>query len=188
MADLREVAVATAVAILFAVFFILLIDLVYDEPQYSDYCKDDFGPRAKPITAEVPKCDYVSSEEEQQCYQDGGVARTKLNESGCPVFDRCDFCNKDFDAARNAHDRIVFIILGLIGVVAIFGGTLWKIEFLASGIMFGGIILMFYATVRYFGEASKLLQIIIIFVELLIVLWIGYKKLYKPQVKKKRKK
>lgn len=41
MADLRQIAVATAVAILFAVFIALLIDLAYEEPKYSDYCAKD---------------------------------------------------------------------------------------------------------------------------------------------------
>ena len=65
---------------------------------------------------------------------------------------------------------------------------MWKIEFLASGLMFGGIILLFYATVRYFHDADKLLRVVIIFAELLLVLWIGYKKLYKNEKKKKLKK
>ncbi len=186
--DLRQIAIAAAVAILSAVFIALLIDAVYQEPQWSDYCEDEFGPRSKPVPASIETgCDYNYGDEEQQCYRDGGLVRTKLNESGCPVFDKCDFCNKDYDAVRKIYTRNVFIIAGVIGVVAIFAGTLWKIEFLASGLMFGGIILLFYATMRYFHDADKLLRVIIIFVELLLVLWIGYKKLYeKPREKRKK--
>jgi len=188
--DLRQIAVATAVAILSAVFIALLIDAVYPEPKWSDYCEDEFGPRSKPVPA-VPggvetRCDYYG-DEEQQCYRDGGLVRTKLNESGCPVFDKCDFCKKDYDAARKIYTRNVFIVAGVTGVIAIFAGTLWKIEFLASGLMFGGIILLFYATMRYFNDADKLLRVIIIFAELLLVLWIGYKKLYKSSAKKTKR-
>ena len=191
MPDLRQIAVAAAVAILSAVFIALLIDAVYPEPKWSDYCEDEFGPRFKAVPAVPPgietRCDYYG-DEEQQCYRDGGLVRTKLNESGCPVFDKCDFCNKDYDAARKVYTRNVFIIAGIIGVIAIFSGTMWKIEFLASGLMFGGIILLFYATMRYFHDADKLLRVIIVFVELLLVLWIGYKKLYKKGKKKNKKK
>ena len=185
MADWRQVAVTVAVAILSAVFVILLIDVVYPEPKYSDYCGDEFGPRAKPVPVGIePKCDYEYSEEEQKCVQDGGLVRIKYNESGCPIFDKCDFCNKDYDAARKVYTRNVFIIAGALGVISIFAGTLWKIEFLGTGLMYGGIILMFYATVKFFGDADKILRVIIIFVELVIVLWIGYKKLYKSEEKK----
>src|SRR3989338_8650669 len=189
MPDLRQIAVAAAVAILSAVFVILLIDLIYQEPQWNDYCKNDFGPRAKAVPAGIElKCDYGYGEEEQKCVEEKGLVRTKLNESGCPVFDYCDTCSKDYDAARGIYTRNVFIVAGVIGVVAIFAGTLWKIEFLASGLMFGGIILLFYATVRYFHDADKFLRVVIIFAELLLVLWIGYKKLYKNEKKKKLKK
>lgn len=187
--DLRQIAVAAAVAILSAVFVILLIDLIYREPQWNDYCKDDYGPRAKPVPAGIElKCDYQYGEEEQNCAEEKGLVRTKLNESGCPIFDYCDPCSKDYDAARKIYTRNVFIVAGVIGVIAIFAGTFWKIEFLASGLMFGGLILLFYATVRYFHDADKLLRVIIIFAELLLVLWIGYKKLYKSERKKKLKK
>ncbi len=186
--NLRQIAIASAVAILFAIFVALLIDLVYPEPKYSDYCKDEFEFR-KPLPLVVEaKCDYEYGEKYQKCVEDGATPRFKYNETGCPVFDKCDFCNKDYDAARKVHARNVFIVAGVIGVIAIFTGTLWKIEFLASGLMFGGIFLLFYATVRFFVDADKLLRVIIIFVELLLVLWIGYKKLYKNEEKKKRKK
>ena len=187
--DLRQIAVAAAVAILSAVFVILLIDLVYKEPQWNDYCKEDFGPRAKPIPVEPPECaTYGISQEHQKCLEEGGVPKFEYDAVGCIVFEKCDFCNKDYDAVRKVYTRNVFIIAGVIGVIAIFSGTLWKIEFLASGLMFGGIILLFYATMRYFHDADKFLRVIIIFAELLLVLWIGYKKLYKSEEKKKQKK
>lgn len=190
MLDLRQIAVAAAVAILSAVFVILLMDLVYPEPKYFDYCKEEFR---KPIPTtpiaypEAPCYDY-SSEGYLKCAEDGGIVRWKQNETGCYVYHYCDFCNKDYDNARKIHSRNVFVVAGLIGTIAIFTGTMWKIEFLASGLMFGGIILLFYATARFFGDADKLMRVIIIFIELLLVLWIGYKKLYKSEEKKKRKK
>ena len=186
MADLKQIAVASAVAILFAVFVIVLIDAVYERPEYSDYC-ERFDTPVKIIQSEDVGCDYEYGEEYQQCERaDGGTARFKYNESGCRVFDECDFCNKEYEEVRKVYTRNVFLIAGLIGVAAIFAGTLWKIEFLASGIMFGGIILLFYATVIHFSNADKILRVIIIFVELLLVLWIGYKKLYKAEKKRKK--
>lgn len=185
MADLRQIAVATAVAILFSLFVILLIDVVYTEPTYSNYCKGDSEvPPVRPI--EQPKCDYEYGEGYTKCTEEGGAPRFTYNESGCSVFDRCDYCSKDYDYARKAYSRNIFIVVGLIGLISIFAGTVWEIEFLGTGFMFGGIILLLYATIRYFEEADKLLRVIIIFIEMLVVLWIGYKKLYKDAVKKEK--
>lgn len=184
MADLKQIAVASAVAILFAVFVIVLIDAVYERPEYSDYCgKGEYY--ARPVLPDT-KCDYEYSEAYQQCMEDGGVPKLRYNESDCGTFDKCDFCNKEYEATSKIYTRNIFIIAGLLGVAAIFAGTLWKIEFLASGIMFGGIILLFYATVVHFSNADKILRVVIIFVELMLVLWIGYKKLYKAEKKRKK--
>ncbi|MBU5537375.1 MAG: hypothetical protein QW818_02235 [Candidatus Aenigmatarchaeota archaeon] len=187
MVDLRQIAIAAAVAILSALFVILLVDAVYPEPKYSNYCKDEFELRTKPIPVGEPKCDYEYGEEYSRCLKDGGIPRFKTNETGCLIFDKCDFCNRVYDDARKVYARNIFIIIGLVGVGAIFSGTLWRIEFLATGIMFGGIILLFYATVRFFGEADKVLRVIVIFVELLLVLWVGYKKLYVSKKRQKKK-
>ncbi|MBI2543249.1 MAG: hypothetical protein HYW24_03625 [Candidatus Aenigmarchaeota archaeon] len=184
MRNLRRTAVTVGVAVLFTLFVALLIDFAYEEPKYSDYCKEDFR-YAKPVI-EPPKCDYEYGGDYQKCVEDGGVPRFENNESGCPVFDKCNFCNKEFDQARKYYTRNVFVIAGVIGLVAIFAGTLWRIEFLAGGLMFGGILLLFYATIRYFNDADKLVRVLIILAELLIVVWIGYKRLYLDEIKKKK--
>lgn len=188
MVDWRQIAVAVAVAVLFALFVGLLIDLVYESPQYADYCKEEFGPRPVPIASKETLCDYEYGEEYQKCVDERGLPRFTYNASGCPVYDRCDTCYIQFDNATKVYNRNVFLVASVIGLVAIFAGTMWKIEFLGTGLMFGGILLLFYGTVRFFPAADKLLRVIIIFLELLIVIWIGYKKLYKSEKKKKQEK
>lgn len=186
MGDWKKIAVAVAIAILFAVFVGLLIDLVYEQPNYADYCKEEFGPRPAIIASKETLCGYEYGEEYQKCVNDKGLPRFTYNASGCPVFNECDLCYLQFDDALKVYNRNVFIIASVIGLVAIFAGTLWKIEFLGTGLMFGGILLLFYGTARFFPAADKLLRVIIIFAELLIVIWIGYKKLYKNGKKQKK--
>ncbi|MBI2084864.1 MAG: hypothetical protein HYT70_04635 [Candidatus Aenigmarchaeota archaeon] len=190
MVDLKQIAVAAAVAILFAVFIALLTELVYPQPNYNDFCEDIFNKaRPFPLFPEpVDKCgyEYQNSSDYQQCINEGATPVFNYS-SGCPIYESCSTCNKDFDQATKEYNRNVFLITGAIGVIAIFAGTLWGIEFLGTGLMFGGILLLFYATVRYFSDADKLLRVIIVLAELLIVVWIGYKKLYKKGGKKRKK-
>ena len=77
------------------------------------------------------------------------------------------------------------MITAPLGIIAIIFGLYFGIDFIGSGFMFGGIATLFYGTIRYFGEANKYLRVIIIFAELLIVVWIGYKKLWAKQKHKK---
>jgi hypothetical protein len=36
---------------------------------------------------------------------------------------------------------------------------------------------MFYATIRYFSDMSKILRAIVLLIELLVIIYIGYKKI-----------
>jgi len=187
MADFRKVAVAVAVAILFAFFVGLLLDLVYEAPKYETFCKPDDFFRAKPLIAPasaVPEEQCIYGEEYQQCLKKGGTPELNYTNATCPSFESCNLCNLEFNEASKQYNRNIFIIVGIIGLLAIFFGVLWKIEFLGTGFMFGGILLLVYGTARFFGDADKLLRVIIIFAELLIVIWVGYVKLYRKERKK----
>ncbi len=191
MPGLKQIAVAAAVAILFAVFVALLVDLIYPEPRYDAFCAADvYGKYPRPYIEPPGRCDYdyQNNSAYNQCLMDGATPVFDYNQTGCPVYESCNFCNKEFDEAQKSYSRNIFIIVGIIGIIAIFAGTLWRIEFLGTGLMFGGIFLLFYGTVRYFGDADKTLRVLIVFAELLIVIWIGYKKLYKKEERKKQKK
>ena len=63
-------------------------------------------------------------------------------------------------------------------------GVYYRPEFLGSGFMFSGIILMFYGTVQNFEDLNKYFKSFVILMELLLVLFIAYKKII-PDNKKK---
>jgi len=43
--------------------------------------------------------------------------------------------------------------------------------------MFGGVITLFYSTIRYISSLDKLLRAIVILIDLIIIIWISYKKI-----------
>ncbi|MEK6973805.1 MAG: hypothetical protein AABW41_00995, partial [Nanoarchaeota archaeon] len=99
---------------------------------------------------------------------------------------KCNYCNKYFNDATKKHGNISFVILAIMALAAILFGVFFKIEFIGSGFMYAGIFILFYATMRFFSlpDQNKYLKVIILFIELLIVLWIGYKRLYKKKQEK----
>ena len=64
-----------------------------------------------------------------------------------------------------------------VGLIVVILGLYLLIDYLGAGLMFAGLIIMFYATMRYFSDMSKILRALVILVELLVIMWIGYKKI-----------
>jgi len=172
---IKETAITVAIAILFTTLVLVTIDAFYPRPQYEDYCKST--PRiAKPVQIDQQNCTYEQTQEELTCYDKGGMAEYNY-ESGCAVFEKCNFCNKELEEAQIRYSNFIFLILAPLGALAIILGVYYKIEFLGSGFMFSGIILMFYGTTQNFEDLNKFLKIIVIALELGLVLFIAYKKI-----------
>ncbi len=177
---LKQNAITIAIAILFTTFILVTIDAFYERPQYEDYC--DSKPRAKLPLMEKQNCTYEQTQEELDCYENEGMAEYDYS-SGCAVFKECNYCNKELEEVETRYSNFIFLILAPLGALAIILGVYYKIEFLGSGFMFAGIILMFYGTIQNFEDLNKFLKIFVIALELGLVLFIAYKKII-PEKKK----
>jgi uncharacterized protein (DUF983 family) len=131
---------------------------------------------AKPVNPAV-NCTYVQDINQTKCYNDGGQPRFVQDNNGCEVYDKCDYCSRDFNDAQQSYNRNIFFILMPIGLVIVIIGIYLTVEYIGAALMFAGLITMFYATIRYFSNMSKILRALVILVELLIIMWIGYKKI-----------
>lgn len=177
----KEVAMVIAVAVLGALFVGLFFDAVYESPSYEDYCKENFVP--KPVVP-YQECQANITQEDQeaaeQCYRDNGFPEYDNDARGCPSsFASCNFCQKEFNLANQIYNRNLFFIIAPLGVLAIIVGLFLSYEVIGTGFMFSGILLVAYATIRYFSEMSKLMRAVVIFIELVILIVVSIKKLRK---------
>ncbi|MFH0870604.1 MAG: hypothetical protein V1866_06140 [archaeon] len=178
----KKLAMILGIAVLLPLFFGLFMDALYDEPTYEMYCNESMYSTpyadkfAEPARQEV-NCTYKYGPEQQQCDRSGGISRMKYDSNNCGSYDWCDYCNKNYDAARSIYNRNLFLILAPLGLIVVILGIYLMVDYLGAGLMMGGLITMFYATVRYFSDMSKMLRALVILVELLIIMWIGYKKI-----------
>ena len=69
------------------------------------------------------------------------------------------------------------MILAPIGILMIIFGIFYSVDFLGSGFMFGGIMILAWGTIQYFADMPKFMRVIVLLVELIILVWIGNKKL-----------
>jgi hypothetical protein len=179
--DAKKLAIVLGIAALLPLFLALFMEAVYPAPEYNNYCNDSYY-YSKPIPA-TPKInctEFYTTPQAIDCSNQGGNPQTKYDENGCMIFDKCDFCSKQYNDAMQVYDDgslIIFIILAVLGLIAVIIGIYLPVDYIGAGLMFGGMITMFYATIRYFGSLSKMLRALVILVELLIIMWIAFKKI-----------
>ena len=174
--DIKKLAMMIVIAILIPLFIALFIDALYSEPQYEDYCDFEQYPRALPIK-EDQSCDFEYSTEQEECYSSKGTPTFDYDSDGCQVYKECDFCSKDYEDARDVYNRNVFFVFAIISLLIIVAGVYLKTDYIGAGLMFGGVITLFYSTIRYISSMDKLLRALVILIDLIIIIWISYKKI-----------
>jgi hypothetical protein len=177
MMDAKKIAMVIAITVLLPLFVGLFADAAYKEPKYEDYCNNTYDYGMKAIPATPTNCSYNTDPVEAQCYSNGGQAEFNYTVDGCQKFQSCNYCSKFFNDAQQKYNRNLFFILLPIGLVIVILGLYLIVDYLGAGLMFAGLIVMFYATFRYFSDMSKMLRAIVILIELLVIMWIGYKKI-----------
>jgi hypothetical protein len=191
MADIKKIVLTIAVGVLFALFVGFLVDAVYPSPEYNDFCK----PENRPVYEKFPypasvntSCPSINYNDPiySSCTSDKGYVAYKLDNSGCQVDPYCDTCSVEFDKASKKYSRNLFFILAPVSILAIILGMFLLLESIGSGFILGGILVLIYATIRVFGDLSKVMRAILLGVELALVIWLGYKRIEKGSVKKKK--
>lgn len=197
MIDLRRVAIIFVIAILYAIFVNALIGAFYTTPRYEDYCTARFYPE-KPYPAavdrkECPKYKEPTRQELDQCAEQKGFPDYIYDANGCPIeYKGCNFCQRDFDKANQKYNFNYFIFSSILAIVAIGIGLLLPTknslnEWIATGFMLGGLVTLFFGTFRYYEYLGRYVKPIVILAELLIVIYLSYKKLQDIRTDKKSK-
>jgi uncharacterized membrane protein YidH (DUF202 family) len=178
--NVKKNLLGIAIAIIFVLFVGYGINTFYDDPSYDDYCEEGFFAVPKPVAREQPTCSTIQPTdlEYKDCRDRKGDIMFDYDSEGCPISYECSLCRHDYDTARNNYNRIVFIISGIIGLIAIIiGGIVLKVESVDSGIMGGGILTVIYGTLRYWGNLEDIFRFLILGIVLAVLIWMGYKKL-----------
>jgi len=163
----KQTILAVAIAIILVLFVGFGIDTIYDSPDYTDYCNETIRPM---------KLD----QNQVDCIDQGGEWIQNQENSYCDFSEKYRECEEEYNQVKEPYERNVFIIALIIGLVAVIvGGLILSVESVGSGIMGGGVLILIYGTLRYWGELSKYLRVVVLGIVLAILIWIGYKKFKK---------
>ncbi len=186
MADFKNIIIGLAITILFSVFVFSLVYAIHDKPDYEDFCSR--GLPIKAVDSRSSCQNYsVPAQEEQACWNSGGFTEYEYDENGCTFSHYCNTCSKDYDNSQKNFNFYIFLYSAILGLLAIIGGLYFPTakskvnDIVSTGFMFGGLLTLFIGTVIYFSDAERVMRPIIILVELVIVIFVAYKKLRKNE-------
>ena len=162
----KTVILSIAIALISVFFFIYAIQTIYPGPEREDFCEE--------------RLTFKAIETAQECETNGGEwieypDRGELKATGwCNV----DFkCNEEYHEARDPYERNVFFVNLVIGIVLIVLGIFLALPAVSSGLMGGGVIMLIYGTIRNWGNLSDILRTIFLGIALIVLIWLGYRKL-----------
>jgi hypothetical protein len=155
----------------------------YPSPEWDDFCDESDIRTPKRINEGT-----VCTEDAQQCPDGSFVGRDPLN--NCEFFpceNEFEKCDNEFDTANEAYTKTLFIITLILGILLLLlGGKLFNLEAVGAGIMGGGVITIFYGSVRYWEYAGDMFRFILSIIALIAVIYLAYW-LNKHAHKKKKK-
>lgn len=198
MAKIKIVILGISIALMLAFVIGFGVDTFYKSPEYEDFCGDY---RERKIAQTMEECEAVNgkwTEFENQksiLLRPNELVCTKISEEDQEISLNCrtregfeaptgscdvDFyCREDFEEAEKPYARNSFIIIIILGLIAVIIGSYLKLTSVSAGIMGGGVLVMLYAAMRFWRNLDEYLRFAILIVTLAVLIWIGYKKFRK---------
>lgn len=159
-----------ALVILINLFYNYSISLVFDAPEFDQYC--DRGSKS------------VLIDDEAVCLENGGqweaiavpVRQIDL-EARTGYCDVDHTCREEYQDARDSHEKNVFIILIVLGVMTFAASLMVGMNYVMSvSLGLAAVLDLIIASMRYWSSADELLKVVILGLALVILIWIGIKK------------
>jgi len=166
----KNIILAIAIAILFVMFIAYAIETIYPSPKYEDYC-------VQRMYENKTQCESLGG---QWNYPNDNLNVAEGKEPiPSPELGYCinTKCSDDYTSKTEIYNRNIFFISLIIGIVTIIVAVLLSLESVSSGFMAGGVLLIIYGTIRYWGSLSNWLRTLMLALALAVLVWIGYKKL-----------
>ncbi len=195
MADIRKIIIIFVIAILFSVLVFAIIEAVYPQPQYEDYCKSANYPMERAcITQQTcPEINITQAERDSCSAKKGVIEYIDYDSNNCPTAYQCNTCQNELNLAQKTHSRYVFYISALLALIAIFLGLYLPAkkntlnEWIGTGFMLGGTFALFFGTMTSFMFLDRYARPIVIFLELVLVIFVTYRKIGNLREDKRRK-
>jgi hypothetical protein len=194
MVDIRKIIIIFVVAVLFSVLVFAVIEAVYPSPQYENFCNNTNNYIDKPYGTQIvcPNITISQTDRNSCSANKGYIEYSNYDANNCPQSYNCNTCQNDLTLAQNQHNRYVFYISAVLALIAIFIGLFLPAkenslnEWVGTGFMLGGTFALIFGTATSFISLDRYVRPIIILAELILVIFIAYKKIRNLREDKKK--
>jgi len=165
--NLRKNVLSVGIAILFVLFVGYAIQTIMPGPDWDDFCGE---------------FDRVPLNNQEECEANGGKWQDNVvkpvREGSVEGWCDQDFsCREEYDLVSEEYNLSVFFISLVIGLLTFVVAIFLLAEAVSVGFMGGGVLLILYGTIRYWGSLSDIWRTVMLGFALVILVYIGYKKL-----------
>ena len=169
-------SVIIGIVVVLNLFFNYTLSLIYPAPEYEDFC-----PQSQVVTVPDTQNECVAQGGQWTDNAYYGPPSQSYGEASKPVpKGYCDLqftCRQAFENAQDPYNKNVFIVLVVLGALAVLVGNLLKgNEVISNGLALGGVLSFIIASMRYWSSADDLFRVIILAIALGLLIWIAWKK------------
>ncbi len=173
-------AIIVAIVIVLNLFFVFSIQLVYDEPEWNNFCENK---QVRIIPQTEVECLEVGGQWTDEKFIQKGFPRAGSIEPPTIETERKGYCNTEYTCgqeykdARQLYERNVFVVLVILGVATLLGSYFFRVyEVVAISFSAGGVFALIIASTRYWSDMNDYLRVIVLGIALLALIWAGVKK------------
>ncbi len=168
----KKLALSLAILVVINVFFNVGLETFYPSPRYENYCSD------KAMQAQEWGKDLSTVE---SCHEEAGTwMQPATGVAYCQVDMNVYYteCNEEYQTALQPYQRNGFIALTVLGTLTLLLGLLagGLPMSVANGFLYGGVLSLVIATMRYWAYMDDSLQFIVSGVALALLIFVGIKR------------
>ena len=179
--DVKNIVLGIAIMILTIFVVVYGNNLVFDKPQYEDYCG---SVRSVQVIETQAECEAAGG---QWTPQDIKCITTPCPQGYCDLYYKCQ---AEYDAAQEKYYRNLFLITLPLGIIIIIvGAIIFGLEAVGAGLMGGGVGTILYGVGGYWRYSADLMKFLLSLIGLVVVIYVAYwfnRKYGKHKPKKKK--
>lgn len=165
----QQVILALAIAIVLVAFVMYGISVIYEKPDWEDYCPEKLHRKQYTDQASCESAGGLWSEDRTRPCPEG----VECPQGWC---DATYTCRKEYESVREVYERNVFFVAAPIGLAVLIIGLLLRLAAVSAGISIGGVVLIAIAVIRYWNELGKYVRLLLLGALLVILIWLAYKR------------